>query len=285
MTVSLETLLIKAEGLISFPDVCIRINAMVNDPEVSAADIGKVIQQDPALTARLLRIANSPLYGFAAEIGTVSRAVTVLGNKEIRDLAFATSAIKAFNIKPGLATIEELWAHNIYCATACRYLTAASTKGRTESIFIAGLLHDIGRLLFLSLLPEDSVLAIQRLSETGHGESNLCLAEQEVIGFDHTEAGGELILQWNLPDSLYECVRYHHEPSKADQYPLEVAIVHLADCVAHAVQDETEIDQQLAAVAPSSWEQTGLTLEDLEVVLADVKSQSGEVRSLLHGGQ
>jgi HD-like signal output (HDOD) protein len=285
MTVSLEELLKKAEGLISFPEVCIRINTMVDDPRVSAADIGKVIQQDPALTARLLKIANSPLYGFASEIDTVSRAVTVLGSKEIRDLAFATSAIKAFDVKPGLEAIEELWSHNIYCAIACRQLAESSPGGRTESIFIAGLLHDIGRLLFISLLPEDISTKIQHLSATGHGESNLYLAEREVIGFDHAEAGGELIRQWNLPDSLFECVRYHHEPSKADQHPLEVAIVHLADCVAHAVQDETEIDQQLAAVDPSSWEQTGLTLEDLETVLPVVKSQSGEVRSLLYGGQ
>ncbi len=280
MPVSLEELLKEAEGLISFPDVCIRVNTMVNDPRVSATDIGKVIQQDPALTARLLKIANSPLYGFASKIDTVSRAVAVLGGKEIRDLAFATSALKAFNVKPGLDTIEALWSHNIYCAVACRQLAETSTRGRTESSFIAGLLHDIGRLLFLSLLPEDSEAKILTLSATGHGESNLCLAEQEVVGFDHAEAGGELIRQWNLPDNLYECIRYHHDPSKAEHHPLEVAIVHLADCVAHAVQDETEIDQQLAAVDPSSWEQTGLTLEDLEAVLPVVKTQSGAVRSL-----
>jgi len=282
MAVTLEELLRQAEGLISFPEVCIRINAMVDDPGVSATDIGKVIQQDPALTARLLRIANSPLYGFASRIDTVSRAVTVLGGKEIRDLAFATSAIRAFNVRPGLEVIEELWVHNIYCAIACRKLAESSTRGRAESTFIAGLLHDIGRLLFISLLPEDSAEKIQQLSATGHGESNLCLAEREVVGFDHAEAGGELIRQWSLPDSLHECVRYHHDPAKADRHPLEVAIVHLADCVAHAVQDGTEIDRQLAAVDPSSWERTGLGLEDLEAVLPVVKSQSGEVRSLLY---
>jgi len=282
MAVSLEELLKEAEGLISFPEVCIRINAMVDDPGVSAATIGSVIQQDPALTARLLKIANSPLYGFASEIDTVSRAVTVLGSKEIRDLAFATSAIKAFNVKPGLDVIEELWAHNIYCAIACRQLSESCTRGRTESIFIAGLLHDIGRLLFISLLPDDSTARIQRLSASGHGESSLCLAEREVVGFDHTEAGGGLIRQWNLPDSLYECVRYHHCPSKAEQYPLEAAIIHLADYVAHAVQDETEIAQQLAGVDPLSWEQTGLTLDDLEAVVPVVKSQSGQVHSILY---
>ena len=282
MTVSLEQLLSDAEKLISFPDVCIRINAMVNDPNVSATDIGNVIQQDPALTARLLRIANSPLYGFASKVDTVSRAVAVLGSKEIRDLVFATSALKAFNIKPGLKAIEELWAHNIYCAIACRLLAKTSTRGRTESIFIAGLLHDIGRLLFISLLPDDITEKVQHLSATGHGESNLYLAEREVIGFDHAEAGGELILKWGLPDNLYECVRFHHEPANAELFPLEVAIVHLADCVAHAAQGNTEIDEQLAGVDPSSWEQTGLTLEDLETVLLAVKSQSGEVRSLLY---
>jgi HD-like signal output (HDOD) protein len=281
MTAGLDELLDNAENLISLPEVCIRINKMVNDPRVSATDIGKVIQQDPTLTARLLKIANSPYYGFAAEIATVSRAVTVLGEKEIRNLVFATSALKAFNVKPGLDSIDALWRHNIYCAIASRLLAEASKKGQTDSIFVGGLLHDIGRLLFISMIPEQETEA-QRLTP-GHGESGLYLAEREVVGFDHAQAGGELVRRWNLPASLEECVRFHHEPSKAEHYPLEVAIVHLADCVAHAAQGDTEIERQLSGVEPSSWDQAGLTLDDLEAVLPETRNQFKEVRGLLSG--
>lgn len=285
MSVSLENLLDEAEGLISFPDVCLKVNALVNSGTASAAEIGAVIEKDPALTARLLKIANSPFYGFAAKIDTVSRAVTVLGGREIRDLAFATSAIKAFNVKPGLEAVGDLWSHNVLCAIACRLLAAACAKGRTESIFVAGLLHDIGRLLFISLLPEEMLDKIDRLAAGGQGEANLYLAEQEVLGFDHAAAGGALIQRWGLPDSLFACVRHHHQPASDEQFPLDVAIVHLADCVAHAAQDNTDIDRQLAAVDPVAWDRTGLTLEDLENVLPDIREQSVEVKSLLQGGR
>lgn len=285
MSLSLEQLLDQAEGLISFPDVCLKVNALVNSGSASAAEIGAVIEKDPALTARLLKIANSPFYGFASSIETVSRAVTVLGGREIRDLAFATSAIKAFDVKPGLETVGDLWSHNVYCAIAGRQLAAGSTRGRAESIFVAGLLHDIGRLLFISLLPETTLAKVERLNAGAHGEANLYLAEQEVIGFDHATAGGALIRRWGLPDSLYECVRYHHQPASASEYPLEVSIVHLADCVAHAAQDNSGIDRQLAAVDPLAWDQTGLTLDDLENVLPSVLEQSVAVKSLLQGGR
>jgi len=221
-----------AVELISFPDVAIRVNSMVNNPRMSANDIGKVIQQDPALTARLLKIANSALYGFGGRIDTVSRAVALLGGKEIRDLVLATSALKAFNVKPGLESVEVLWSHNIYCAIAARVLAKNCRKGQAESMFISGLLHDIGRLLFLSQLPELEASARSRAS--GRGEVGLCQAEREVIGFDHAELGGELVRTWNLPFSLEECVRFHHEPQRAEHYPLEVAIVNLAECLAHA---------------------------------------------------
>jgi HD-like signal output (HDOD) protein len=279
MTIGLDDLINNAERLISLPEVCIHINRIVNDPDASASDIGQVIQQDPSLTARLLKIANSPYYGFAAEIGTVSRAVTVLGAREIRNLVFATSALSAFNANPGLERIETMWRHNIYCAIASGLLAEVSDKGQTESIFVAGLLHDIGRMLFLSMLPDEADEAARLTS--GHGESGLYLAEREVIGFDHAQAGGELIHRWNLPPSLEACARFHHEPSKADQYPLDVAIVHLADCVAHAAQNDSEIEQQLSGVDPASWDQAGLTLDDLEAVLPKTREQFKGVKSLL----
>lgn len=279
--VSLDALLKRAEGLITLPEIAIRVNRMVNDTRVSAPQIGQVIQQDPALTARLLKVANSPLYGFAAKIDTVSRAVTVLGTKEIRDLVLATSALKAFNIKPGVESLDALWSHNIYCAIAVRLLAEQCKQGQAESLFISGLLHDLGRLLFLSLLPDESQAVLRRIS--GRGELGLFQAEREVIGFDHAEAGGELIKRWSLPASLEETVRFHHEPARAEHFPLEVALVHLADAVAHAAQSGADIEAYLPGIDAVVWERTGLELDDLEPIVRKVQAQFKGVRAALGG--
>lgn len=283
MQTTIESLLKDAKGLISLPEVAIRVNAMVNDQKASTSDIGRVIQQDPALTARLLKIANSPLYGFAAQIDTVSRAVTVLGLKEIRDLVLATSAIQAFNVKPGLESFDALWSHNIYCAIAARELAVRCKSGHVESMFISGLLHDIGRMLFITLLPEAMTNVQARIN--GRAEHGLCAAEREVIGFDHAEAGGELVKQWGLPEGLEACVRYHHSPAQAEAgHTLEVAIVHLADALAHvAQQDNLALEAMVADIDPQVWVTTGLSLDDLDAPLEKVRQLFKETRLLLTG--
>ena len=117
MSITPEELVKNVGELVSLPDVCIRVNQMVDDPNASAVAFGEVISQDPGLTARLLRIANSAFYGFSQEIDTVSRAVTIIGLGKLRDLVLATSTVDVFDKIPNeLLTMENFWRHSLSCA-------------------------------------------------------------------------------------------------------------------------------------------------------------------------
>ena len=268
--------------LVSMPGVAVRINTMVDDAQYSATDIGKVIGQDPGLTVRLLKIANSPLYGFSSQIDTVSRAVTVLGTKQIRDLVLATSAIKAFDGIPNeLMTMDDFWQHSIACGLAARELMGKQRAAQGESIFVAGLLHDIGQLVIFNKLPEQARQVLE-MAVDEMDEISLSEAEQRVLGFDHAQVGAELIRQWQLPQSLYECVAFHHQPAAADVFRFEAAIVHLANTLAVMAElDTTDFEEgEVPLLDPQVWEITGLDKDVVEPTIAVVKERLAEVCSL-----
>jgi len=269
--------------LASMPSVALRISEMADDENYSAADIGKVIMQDPGLTARLLRIANSPLYGFSNEIDTVSRAVTVLGTKQVRDLVVATAAVHAFDGLPNeLITMENFWRDSIACGLAARLLIGKQRLAQGESIFIACLLHDIGELVIFNKLPEQARQALD-LTVAEMDGLPLDQAEQKILGFDHSEVGGELIKQWRLPNSLYECVAFHHNPGAAIEFQYEVAVIHIANALAVMAEldcDDIE-DADVPPIDPLAWEITGLDMEDaVATVVPALREQLDEVCTL-----
>ena len=267
----------KAQRLVSMPAIAMRIYDMVDDPHHSAQDIGKVISRDPALTARLLRIANSPFYGLPSEIETVSRAITILGTKQIRDLILATSVIKTFTgITNKLVTMENFWYHSMACGIAARHLAMKTRPERAESIFIAGLLHDIGQLILFNCMPEETGQALMLVEEGAELQD----AERRIIGFDHARVGGELIASWNLPDSLRECVEYHHDIDAAGECRYEVAMVHVASVIA-IMDDLSTVDRPTAPVVDRrAWEMIGLDESVFEPTLATVREQTEQTYRL-----
>ncbi len=257
--------------LATLPEVFIKINEMVDDPSSSASDIGRFISQDPALTARLLKIANSPLYGFPSKIDTVSRAITIIGTRGLRDLILATSVINNFSHMPSdQLDIHAFWSHSLYCGVLARLLAAKCNALHTEPFFVSGLLHDIGQLIILNKLPEMSRETQLRAND---GAVPLHEAEQEVMGFDHAKVGGELLRDWRLPETIIDATEFHHEPSKAELSPLGASIVHIADVIAVNVEmDENskEEDYIVAKADPVAIAVTGMT----ELIIEDIKEEA-----------
>jgi HD-like signal output (HDOD) protein len=227
-----EGLVANIKDLVTLPEVALRIAKMVDDPTSSATDIGREISHDAALTARLLRIANSPAFGQHGKIANISRAITVLGVRQVRDLTVGLTAIRTFDgIGNELVTMESFWRHSVLCAVAAGQIAGRRERGRDDTPFVAGLLHDIGQLVLFSRAPE---LARQALlmSVDSADDRGLFLCEREVLGFDHGAVGLALARNWALPRSLQECIEFHHEPERAQEHPLEVATVHVANSVA-----------------------------------------------------
>ncbi|MEL6367371.1 MAG: HDOD domain-containing protein [Pseudomonadota bacterium] len=271
-----ETLASEVSDLASMPDIAIQINNLLSDPNSSAWDIGRLIEQDPGLSAALLRIANSALYNNGIPVNAIDRAVTVVGTREVRDLAFGVSAVEAFEgISNQLITMEDFWYHSLRTAAAARAIEKIGRKRSGGSMFIAGLLHDIGQLVMFSRRPEQSEEALKLSVDRDDGRSTF-RAEREIFGFDHTEVGAALAKQWGLPAYVIDAIRFHHQPfshgkeddEEANRIEVVASIVHLANTVAVIGEVEsTQLDDG-PSLREGTLEKLNLVLDDLPEILS-----------------
>ena len=233
-----EELVARNVALVSLPEVCMQVQAMADSPHTTAADIGEVVSKDTALTARLLKLVNSAFYGMPRRIDTISRAVNLVGARELRNLTLAASAAEVFkDIPASVVDMPTFWQHSVYCGLVSRNLAQRCNVLHSERLFTAGLLHDVGRLLMFMKLPQETGRAMQIRAESGR---EVCEVEEELLGFDHTEVGQALLSHWNLPPNLCATVRYHHRPQEAHDAHLEAAILHIGDIVTHCAQDSKD---------------------------------------------
>lgn len=242
--------------LVSLPHVCIRVNLMVDDPSFSNGDIGDVINQDASLTIRLLKVANSAFYGFQSKIETVSRAVTVIGSHELRDLVLAVSAVRTFsNIPVDLANMASFWRHSMFCGIVAQLIAQKCNVLHTERLFVAGLLHDIGQLIIFHKLPDISRKMLRRVDLT---DDELHKVEESFISFNHGDVGAELMKLWQLPPTLQNAIKYHHYPSLAESDDLEASILHLANAITHIAELDHLRDLNISRIDPYAWNRTKL---------------------------
>jgi HD-like signal output (HDOD) protein len=251
----------------SLPTIHIKLEEAINNPKKSMSDIAKVIREDPGLTARLLRIVNSAFYNFPSKVETISQAVTIVGTQQLSALALATSVMNMFKgIKTNLVSMELFWKHSIACGLAARVLATMRRDNNAERFFVAGMLHDIGRLILYTKLTDKS----QEILETASKKPQILYeAERDALGFTHAVVGGLLLQTWKLPTSLEEIVMYHHNPSLATRFPVETAIVHLADIIVHSMRLGTSGETFIPPLDPAAWEKLGLHPS----VLASVEEQ------------
>ena len=283
MPVSLEEFTQDIDHLVSLPGVGLRVNEMVNDPASTAADLSKVICQDPALAARLLRIANSPAYGLSTQVNTVTRAVSIIGTQHIRDLVLATSTMSAFDGIPNeLVSMEDFWSHSLYCGAAAHLLAEQRNMKHAEAMFLGGLLHDIGQLVIFHKEPQKAKQALL-LSIEEHDDLALHKAEQEIFGFDHAEVGAALLRHWHFPELLIESVAFHHAPEQAQKYPIETALVHIANSIATLAEIDSVSEQDAVQTELDAWRVTGLDKATIERTVRLTQAQFADMRNLLLG--
>lgn len=224
---SIVALLDDVEGLVSPPDICMRLFEMIHSPKTGAKDIAEVISVDPNLTARLLRMANSSFYNFSRKIDTVSRAITVIGNTELYQLVLSISAVKTFtNIPNELVKMETFWRHSVYTGLLARALAVRANVLHPERLFVSGVMHDIGSLVLYHQRPD----AMRDILMVADGDEEvLYQSELERFHFSHAGVAAHMMDQWQLPETLVDAVRCHHQPERAVEAPVEAHILYLAN--------------------------------------------------------
>lgn len=260
----------------SFPDIYFRIREVLDSPNVSAERLGKVVSTDVGLSAKLLKLVNSPFYGFPSSIDSISRAVALVGGKELSTLALGISTINYFkDIPPELISMEKFWRHSISCGIFAKIIAGRQSGVQSERLFIAGLLHDVGRLIMFKKLPYASREAMLFSRENS---IPLHEAELSVIGFGHTDIGKPLLEAWKFPENLSTAINYHHDPM-AQPNSLEPAIVNLADCMANAVDIAEGGMYAMPGIQKDVWELLGLTTEFLREAVQEHDEQVELIRS------
>jgi HD-like signal output (HDOD) protein len=280
-TLTPESLVATIKDLVTLPEVAMRITRMVNDPSSSAEDIAREISNDAALTARLLRVANSPLFGTSGKISSVSRAIAIVGLRQVRDLTVGLTAIRAFDGIPSeLIAMESFWRHSILCAVASNHIAACGAAGHGETPFVAGLLHDIGQLVLFSRVPELARRALL-LSVDSVEDRDLCWSERQIMGFDHGAVGAALARNWELPPSLQACIKYHHEPKRAESHLIEVAIVHIANSVAMLAEIGSTDLRDADEISPLALLELGLDATRLLQIIRQTQDSAADMQGLL----
>lgn len=271
------------ERLSSVSAVHERLNEAIFSRRTTVGQITSIIMQDPGLSARLLRIVNSAYFGFPRKIDTISRAVMVVGTQQLHDLTVATSIVKLFhNIPERFVSMESFWKHSVACGLAARVIAGINRESNVERFFVAGLLHDIGRLIMYDRIPD---LMDKAFSHAMRWPAPMFKIEQEIIGFDHASVGGALIEAWRLPGSLEEVVRYHHAPQNANRYHLESSVVHVADIIAHAMQFGSSGELFVPPNNEDAWKLVGMNPGFLPQIFDLVDRQLEGVLTMFHSDE
>lgn len=268
----IRELLADVSALVSPPEILIRLRQAIDAPDSTSESIAAIVMQDPNLSARILHMANSAMYGLNHRVETVSRAISIIGQRALYHLALAVTASQTFSRLPSeLVNIAVFWRHSVFSALIARNLAQRCQVLHPERLFVAGLLHDLGSLVLYQRYPD--VLRESLLTSRGN-EEVLAQQERELIGFDHAEVGGALLELWGLPDILQQAVTYHHRPT-VPGHSLEVAIVHLADTLANRTDQGSfsEFGAFAGMPHPGTWKILGLDESSTDDIWKDVNLQ------------
>jgi len=262
----------EVETLFSLPDIAIRLNDLIDQPNTSTQDLVEVVQLDAGIAATVLRLANSAWYGLPAKVDTISRAITLIGQRALRDLVLSTSVIRTFKgISAEFVDMRDFWDNSVTCGVVTRNLAQKVGMRETERMFLAGLLHKVGRLVFYASRP---VQYRQVLQDRQHGEAAIIEAERAVFGFDYAQLGAALLRSWRVPAALDEVIEYQLTPLAAPNQAKEAAIVHMAADIAFHMAPDIKARFQLGEYNLTFLESAWDTLNLERAVLAEIMQNS-----------
>jgi HD-like signal output (HDOD) protein len=264
--------------LISLPEIYLRLQNAIDDPMHSREQIADVITYDPALSARVLRIANSSYYSFPREIETVVSAVGIIGELDLRNLVLATTVVGSMSsLDYRGVDIDAFWLHSLRCALIARLIAKSLSGHNSEILFLAGMLHDLGILV---IYQQDPTLAgsIARQMEEKHQLRDQ--AERELLGFDHAEVGALLIEAWGLSTELTELTRCHHQYQLAQDSKPAALMLALANLLADA---GTALNGASDIRLEAMMSDLGINQDSLEGIIESGEQQCQEVKTIILG--
>ncbi|MBI5943498.1 MAG: HDOD domain-containing protein [Chloroflexi bacterium] len=277
MRYSVDQLIREADKLPPIPQAAQKALALIRSPESSASALARVIEMDQVLTTQVLRWANSAYYGMENRISTAQQAIVVLGLEIIQELIMTYSfSDRLYKPLPGYELQRgELWQHALGTAIGAKLISKQLHLKIDEDAYFAGLLCDVGKLVFEKLLRESE---INRSEWAQHSFLEL---ERNSFGIDHAMLGAEIARRWQLPENLVTAIAHHHEPQSAENHALLVATVHVADVSMMILGVGIGIDGLQYPLEDEALKRLGMTWEDLFHLIEQVSEQLAKAKEMI----
>lgn len=266
----------------TLPEITVKIIETVENPKSTARDLHEIIKNDPALSAKILKVVNSAFYGLPGTIGTVDRAIVLLGLSAVKNIAIAASITRLFKGSKiaGDFSAKDLWTHSLAVGVASRMIHKQVHKHGGDDVFLGGLIHDLGILMIRQTFPEKLGEVISRVAETGE---DYCAVEIELMGADHQAFGAGLGAKWKFPLQLRAAMGYHHNIEQlAEDNRALAAVVQLADAICcrskigfHLTGLNSPIEPEHLVVVGVNTEQVGQIIDELPDHISDAESTMG----------
>ena len=288
LTPETKSLISKAVADIShiatLPEVTMKIIQLVEDPESTAQDLNKVITNDPALGARILKVVNSAFYGLPGQIGSINRAIVLLGLNAVKNIAIAASLSKLFRGGKISESFDarDLWTHCVATATTSRMLAAKAGLGLPDEAFLAGLIHDIGLMVEMQAMRAKFVETIEHFNAArAAGGGTFRESELAVIGATHEQFGMELCRVWKFPVSFQYVTGFHHHPGDlAETHRALASLVNIADHITAKLKLGFCADVIGEDLAPRIKDELKLTNQDIKDVCAKLPEAIEEAQAV-----
>ncbi|HHO75073.1 MAG TPA: HDOD domain-containing protein [Deltaproteobacteria bacterium] len=259
----------RIQSLPTLPQVVQKLTSMVESPDVTAKDIGRLISSDQVLSAKVLKLVNSPFYGFPGRISSISHSIILLGFNVIKGVVLSASVFDLME-----QSMVGLWEHSLGSAVVSGAIGRHLGLNEPEEISTAALLHDIGKVLVRVSLKDDYEMIKAVVQNEGCSFRD---AELEVLGVDHAEIGSWLAGEWGLPERLAIPISFHHDPEAAPKLTERVAVVHIADNIVRAFGVGSGGDAGVNRISSPAWELVGMDRADLPLLMKKVYSDLEEV--------
>ncbi|MFH1843874.1 MAG: HDOD domain-containing protein [bacterium] len=256
---------------------------LMQDPNVTIADLADIISNDQALTAKLLRLVNSAYYGYQREIQTISRALVVLGFRAIRNAALALSIFDQFSGEESDShlNIVKFWEHSVTVASICKVLAEKVTPNLAEEAFVIGLLHDTGKLIMKKYFPADFDTLTHHLAAD---EKCWIEGEKELFPVNHATIGKTVFRAWDFPASVVEAIQFHHDSIDASSHPQLISLLQVSNSISYHLEMGSPLSHGPTPIDPDVFDILGITpdfaLALVETYKIEVK-QSMEILNLM----
>jgi len=269
-SIAMRKRLDRIPNLPTLPQVALKVNEMLNDPSTSMREMSDTIMKDQVIVSNILKLVNSAFYGFPSQIDNIHRAITVLGIETVRNAIMAVSVTKALSKANDAEdfSITTFWRHSIAVAITSRQLSQRIPIEVPETCFIAGLLHDIGKVIMARFLKEEfaQVLALMKQG------SRFYDAEKSALHIDHAMIGGYLAKRWHLPDNLINAITYHHEPRENIAGHNLTAVIHAGDNIVNRSMEDSGTPLAINTT-PENSEVVRRLIETTPVWFAEVRNE------------